>query len=123
MTRTHLSIVAATTFVGLAVATAPPAAAAPSQWESFVFSYGPEAVDDFCDVGGLTAIQQGTTTGRARTVAKGADGLEYEYDWERFVDTWTNPANGRYVTVVGAFQGGAHKIVDNGDGTSTVVVK
>ena len=89
----------------------------------FEGSYGPQANEDFCDVTGLTAIQEGTTTGRARIVVKGSDALPYEYDWERFIDTWTNPANGRFVTVVGAFQGGVQRIVDNGDGTNTIVNK
>jgi hypothetical protein len=125
MNRNHLLTLAAATLAGLALpaAIAPPASAAPSQWEYFEFSYGPQANEDFCDVTGLAAIQQGTTTGRARIVVKGPDELPYEYDWERYVDTWTNPANGRIVTVVGAFQGGVHTIVDNGDGTTTLVIK
>ena len=63
------------------------------------------------------------TAGLFRTKTTGPDGLGYWFDWETYSETWTNLANGRYVTVAGSFRGGELSVTDNGDGTVTAVVQ
>jgi hypothetical protein len=100
------------------------AASATSPWEPYTFSYGPEVTEDFCGVSGLDVEQQGeVTAGLSRTTTKGPGGLGYWFDWETYSETWTNLANGRYVTVAGSFRGGEHSVTDNGDGTVTAVIQ
>ena len=99
------------------------ASSATSPWEPYTGSYGPQVWEDFC-VSGLDVEQEGeVTAGLSRTKTKGPGGLAYWFDWETYSETWTNLANGRYVTVAGSFRGGAHSVTDNGDGTFTVVIQ
>jgi hypothetical protein len=106
-----------------AVLTAGPSSAS-SPWEPYTFSYGPEVSEDFCDIPGLDVEQRGdVTAGLSRTKTKGRGGLGYWFDWETYSETWTNLANGHYVTVAGSFRGGEHSVTDNGDGTVTAVVQ
>lgn len=100
------------------------ASSATSPWEPYTFSYGPEVTEDFCDVSGLDVEQEGeVTAGLFRTKTKGPDGLGYWFDWETYSETWTNLANGRYVTVAGSFRSGELSVTDNGDGTVTALVQ
>ena len=100
------------------------ASSATSPWEPYTFSYGPEVAEDFCDVSGLDVEQEGeVTAGLFRTKTKGPDGLGHWFDWETYSETWTNLANGRYVTVAGSFRGGELSVTDNGDGTVTALVQ
>ena len=91
------------------------ASAAPSQWERYVFEYGPEP--SFCD--GL--IQHGVVTGKTRVTQHG-DGLYYYYDQGEFTETWTNPDDPEdFATVTALFKQSALKVTDNGDGTYQVL--
>ena len=126
MNRSQARALTSALFGGILAATLLTAGAssATSPWEPYTFAYGPQVTEDFCDVPGLDVEQEGeVTAGLNRTKTKGPDGLVYFFDWETYSETWTNLANGRYVTVAGSFRGGAHSVTDNGDGTFTVVVQ
>jgi hypothetical protein len=99
------------------------AAATPSHWTSYVFPYGPEVSEDFCDVPGLSVEEQGVDYGRERWVAHGPDGLPHYYVKGHFEATLTNVANVRFVRMVGTYHGGDVRVTSNGDGTVTKLVK
>ncbi len=92
------------------------ASATPSHWERYHDTWGPEV--SFCGHG---LVQQGAADGRVRFTAHGPDGLPYYYDAARFTETWTNPATGEFVTVVGTYKQSALHVMDNGDGTVTIL--
>ena len=99
------------------------ASAAPSKWEPFHDEYGPQVSRNFCGVSGFTVEQRGVVDGRSRTTARGADKLPYYREHVRYTDTFTNLRTGEFITVEAAYRGGAHRVINNGDGTLTVIVQ
>ena len=96
------------------------ASAAPSHWETFDETWGPQPWENFCGVPGLTLIEQGGGQARSRTTIHASDGLPYDAGHAEVTDTWTNAA-GEVVYNVASNNSWTHKITDNGDGTLTIV--
>ena len=107
---------------GPSVWTAGSASAALIEQGTFHDEYS-QLSEDYCDVPGLTVAEAGVADGRYRINSHGPDGLVYNFDHADFTDTATNLANGETVTSVGSYNGGDHRITDNGDGTLTYRVK
>jgi hypothetical protein len=97
------------------------ASATPSHWETGTLEIGPEVIEDFCGVSGLTVDDRGVGEFRFRITKHGPDGFSYAHDFEDFTETLTNVDTGEFVTVVGSFKSHEHRITDNGDGTLTVL--
>jgi hypothetical protein len=79
-----------------------------------------ETVDDFCDVPGMTVEIDTVFDGRFSVKTKGRDGLAYFAQHIRIASTYT-AANGNVVTSLDQFHDKDLKVIDNGDGTLTVI--
>ncbi|MEW9871607.1 hypothetical protein [Arthrobacter sp. HS15c] len=109
--------------VGIAVASAVPAAAKPLEHDHFVDS-GSEiaqvADPEFCaGVVDFPVLHEWNAEGQFLFVHHG-DGFAYGGGPTRATDMWTNTLNGETLTVTRVGQGRDHKITDNGDGTLTL---
>lgn len=97
------------------------AEARPLERERFVVS-GSEVIEDFCDVEGLTVLEQFEDHVNITFNARGKDGLAYFTGTVHGWSSWTNTANGKTLTQVYNFVDKDQKVVDNGDGTLTILV-
>ena len=95
-----------------------PAVASPGGWEEQHFEWN-ETIGDFCDVPGLTVEDVGSGDSRSRTVVRG--GLQYGQGHSTDTDVFTNLANGRSAIIVEQRQDKDLEVIDNGDGTLTVI--
>jgi hypothetical protein len=78
--------------------------------------------DDFCDVPGLTVQIDQVVDGREVVVAHGPDGLPYFTGSVRLSNTYTNVDNGNRITAVEQTMTKDQRVIDNGDGTLTILV-
>jgi hypothetical protein len=76
-----------------------------------------ETVEDFCDVPGMTVEIDTVFDGRFSVKTKGRDGLGYFAEHLRIASTY----NGSVVTTLDKLHSKDLKVIDNGDGTLTVV--
>ena len=109
--------------LGIAVASAVPAAAQPLEHDHFVDSGSEiEQVADpkFCaGVVDFPVLHEWNAVGQFLVVHHG-DGFAYAGGPTRATDMWTNTLNGETLTVTRVGQGRDHKVTDNGDGTLTI---
>lgn len=80
-----------------------------------------ESVSDFCDFGGLTIDVAGTIDFRCRLVSRGKDQLPFFMEVRAGTVTFTNQA-GDCVTEESRVLEKDLTVVDNGDGTFTILV-
>jgi len=77
---------------------------------------------NFCDVPGLTVRTSFVLDIRVQAVPKGRDGLLYFLQHGTETDVLTNVANGKSVTSVANVIEKDKRIIDNGDGTLTILI-
>jgi hypothetical protein len=123
MTRFRGTITVGAVLASFLIASAGVANATPSKWQPLHAEGGPEVIQDFCGVPGLTVENTFVADGRFRITAHGPDQLPHYVEFVNSTDTWTNVASGAYVTIVASFRSADHKVTDNGDGTLTVIVQ
>ena len=109
--------------IGVAVASATPASAQPpepiSESGSFIEQ---EVFPGFC--GGLVTFPVlHTFSEEGKSLLKSRDGLPHLMFTSKRTDTYTNTLNGQTLTVTALVTGKDQSIVDNGDGTFTIVFK
>jgi len=118
MRRVHIVPTAAA--VAAVLALGGTVAAAPPVHESFHDEFG-FTDDDFCGVG-LSIELAGVVDGRATIRARGQEGLIYFLEHIIVETTFTNPdTDARFTAVEHSLSKDLH-VIDNGDGTLTVVV-
>jgi hypothetical protein len=81
-----------------------------------------ELVPDFCDSPGLTVQINGVVDGKFLVNARGRDDLVYFKEHVRVSVMYTNVNNGKFVTSAERSVNKDLKVVDNGDGTLTIIV-
>lgn len=113
-------LAAVLTAAGLAVALAAPVAAAPLERGTFrdEFSF---TDPDFCGAG-LEVRFDGVAEGRFLVNRRGRDGLVYFMEHVHVTETVTNLANGRSVSDESRTVQKDLHVVDNGDGTLTILI-
>lgn len=97
------------------------AQAKPIVRERFVES-GSEVIEDFCEVEGLTVHEQFEDHVNLTFVGHGRDRIAYFGATVHGWTSWTNTDNGKTLKSVYNFVDKDQKIVDNGDGTLTILV-
>ncbi len=95
--------------------------ARPLERERIVES-GSEVIEDFCEIEGLTVLEQFEDHINVTFVAHGRDRLAYFNATVHGWSSWTNIANGKTLKSVYNFVDKDQKVVDNGDGTLTIIV-
>ena len=81
-----------------------------------------EVVEDFCDVGGLTAQVDSVVDGRFSAKTKGTDQLVYFAQHIDISNVYTNVDTEAFVTESIRFIDKDLKVTDNGDGTLSVLI-
>jgi hypothetical protein len=81
---------------------------------------GTDALNNFCDVPGLTVEDAFVFDGRVQAVPHGRDRLAYFLERGKATDVFTNPANGKSITGVTTFIEKDLHVTDNGNGTLTI---
>ena len=76
----------------------------------------------FCGAEGLTVQSDFVVDGRFLVNARGRDGLPYYMENVQFTRVDTNLANGKFVTSRSTVTEKDLKVIDNGDGTLTILV-
>jgi len=97
------------------------AVAKPVESGEFHDEFG-ELVEDFCDVPGLTVQIDTVVDGKFRVDTRGRGGLVYFAEHLRAAGTFTNVDNGNVATSVDKVLNKDLKVIDNGDGTLTVIL-
>jgi hypothetical protein len=82
-----------------------------------------EVRTDFCGVEGLDVLWHRLERGTVLTIARGPDGLPHAQGAFQGSARYTNLATGREVTFRWRSMDKSHRVVDNGDGTSTEIVQ
>ena len=118
LARRGVVFVAMTAVISILAVTAQ---ARPLERERFVES-GAEVIEDFCDVEGLTVLEEFEDHVNVTFNAHGRDRLAYFTGTIHGWTSWTNLANDRSLTQVYNFVDKDQKVVDNGDGTLTIRV-
>ncbi len=124
MTMTRVPTLTVTGAVGLALALTlgvGPSTAKPLASGTFHDEFS-EVVPDFCGVEGLTIDRDVVVDGRFRIGSRGPNRLPYYMEHVSSVLVDTNPATGRSVRTVERVLDKDHRVTDNGDGTSTILV-
>jgi hypothetical protein len=94
------------------------------QLEQFSFTDERQEVrTDFCGVTGLDVLWHRVERGTVLLIARGPDGLPHAQGSFQGSATYTNLATGKEVTFRWNSMDKSHRIVDNGDGTSTEIVQ
>ena len=81
-----------------------------------------ELVPDFCEIPGLTVQINGVVDGASLVNARGRDDLAYFKEHVRFSVMYTNVDNGKFVTSAERSVSKDLRVIDNGDGTLTIIV-
>ncbi len=124
MPATRVTTMTATAAAGLAlalVAGMSPSTAKPLAGGTIHEEFS-EVLRKFCDVRGLTVHRDVTVDGRFRIGSRGPDQLPYYRENVSTVLVDTNLATGRSVRTVERVLDKDHRVTDNGDGTSTILV-
>lgn len=87
-----------------------------------VHEAGSEVLEDFCDIAGLTVLEQFERSINITFNQRGKDRIAYFNGTIHGWISWTNVANGETLTQVDNFVDKDLKITDNGDGTLTILV-
>ena len=82
-----------------------------------------ELIDDFCDIGGLTVLEQVDEYFNVTFNGHGKEGLAYFTGSFHGWASWTNVANGKTMTQVWNYVDKDQQVTDNGDGTLTILIK
>ena len=123
----HKALAAAGAFIfaaGIAVASATPAVARPIEHEHISESGSAIAQNQFpgfCkDIVDFPVRHDWDVEGMFLFVHRG-DGLAYAVNPFRATDVWTNTKNDKTFTITRVVQEKDHSVIDNGDGTLTIV--
>lgn len=81
-----------------------------------------ELVPDFCESAGLTVQINGVVDGRFLVNARGRENLVYFQEHVHSSVMFTNVSNGKFVTSNERSVSKDLKVIDNGDGTLTIIV-
>ena len=126
MTRSRIMTVAAALAVGLtlpAVSLAGTASAALIDKGPIIGdSWGPEVIEDFCGVAGLTVSLVGTGEGKFWVKSTGTDGYPLWTSHGTDTEVLTNVATGRQATYVNERRSHETKVTYHDDGTYTLHV-
>jgi hypothetical protein len=115
-------------FVGLAalllafVGPTPASASGGGGWEYWHDVEYSEVTEDTCDVPGLTVQLDQVSDGKWRIV-RARNGLPLYQEVGRYTNTYTNLANGAFVTTAETQFLAQRRVTDNGDGTNTALVR
>jgi hypothetical protein len=82
---------------------------------------GTFVLEDFCDVPGLTIDGAFTVDGRVQATPHGPSGLAYFIEHLRSTTVLTNPETGLSTTEVVTVLQKDQRVIDNGDGTLTIL--
>ena len=80
------------------------------------------ALNNFCDVQGLTVEDAFVGDFRLQAVPHGRDRLAYFLEHGKLTQVFTNPVTDKSVTAVARFIEKDLRVTDNGDGTLTILV-
>lgn len=97
------------------------AQARPLERARFVDS-GSEVIDDFCEIEGLSVLEQFEDSVNITFVPHGEDQLAYFTATVHGWTSWTNVDNGKTLKSVYNFVDRDQRVIDNGDGTLTIIV-
>jgi len=81
-----------------------------------------DRVRNFCDVSGFTVDLNATIDGRFAIRSRGRDQLPYYQEHTTINEVITNAATGEHVTRVEKVLDKDHRVINNGDGTLTLLV-
>jgi hypothetical protein len=120
MDRWHKLIPLAALVVGAQLHAVGPASARPIEKGRFSEPFS-LVHENFCGVPGLTVSDIGTAEGRFLVNSRGRDRLPYGLDHVKERNVVTNLANGKYVVWDDVTSGHDLRVIDNHDGTSSVL--
>jgi hypothetical protein len=87
-----------------------------------IHEVGSEVIEDFCEIEGLTVLEQFEFFVNITFNQRGKDKIAYFTGTVHGGVSWTNVANGKTLTQVENFVDKDQQITDNGDGTLTILV-
>jgi hypothetical protein len=83
---------------------------------------GSEVIEDFCDIEGLTVLEQFEADVNINFNQRGKDNLAFFTATVHLTTSWTNVDNDKTLTQIENFVDKDLKVTDNGDGTLTILV-